>query len=151
MKCTCCGEETDVQYRLGDAAPAFQGMCRRCVLNWGEIDMACYDCGKWLSRTAYKLYGKYYCVQCFLKNTVITDETPSYAQTWISVKDRLPEPNTWVLVYVKYTIPVFEMERGIRKLSDVKKVFFDGRFIIANKPTHWMPLPQKPESEDDAE
>lgn len=34
MKCTCCGEETDVQYRLDDATPVFQGMCRHCVLYW---------------------------------------------------------------------------------------------------------------------
>lgn len=63
---------------------------------------------------------------------------------WISVKDRLPEKNTWVLCYVKWMIPVFEMERGIRKSSDVKKVFFDGEFRIENKPTHWMPLPELP-------
>ena len=67
---------------------------------------------------------------------------------WISVKDKLPEKNTWVLCYVKWMIPVFEMERGIRKYSDVKKVFFDGRFRIGDSVTHWMPLPPKPESED---
>lgn len=68
---------------------------------------------------------------------------------WISVKDRLPEKNTWVLCYVKWMIPVFEMERGIRKYSDVKKVFFDGRFRLGDSVTHWMPLPEPPESEDE--
>lgn len=36
MKCTCCGEETNIQYCLDDAIPAFQGMCRHCALNWSE-------------------------------------------------------------------------------------------------------------------
>ena len=71
MKCTCCGRETDVQYRLDDVTPAFQGMCRMCILYFGEKDMVCYDCGKLLSRT-YELRGHYYCKECFLLKAEIT-------------------------------------------------------------------------------
>lgn len=72
MKCTCCGEETNAQYRLNDVAPAFQGMCRHCALNWGEKDMVCYNCRKWLGRMAYELRGRYYCEECFLQKAEIT-------------------------------------------------------------------------------
>lgn len=72
MKCTCCGEETNIQYRLDDVTPAFQGMCRHCALNWGETDMICYDCRNRLGRTAYGLRGHYYCVSCFLQEAKIT-------------------------------------------------------------------------------
>ena len=65
---------------------------------------------------------------------------------WISVKDKMPELNTWVLIYAKFTIPVFEMERGIRKTGDVYKSFYNGRFSKHGElVTHWMPLPNPPE------
>lgn len=72
---------------------------------------------------------------------------------WISMKDRRPEPDTWALVYIKYYHPVFEIERGIQKTIDIKKMFYDGESFYCDfgTITHWMPLPQKPESEDDAE
>lgn len=72
MKCTCCGVETDVQYRLDDAAPVFQGMCEHCALHWGETDTVCYDCRKWLGRTVYELRGHCYCASCFLQEAKIT-------------------------------------------------------------------------------
>jgi len=71
MKCTRCGGETNVQYRLNDITPAFQGMCRMCALYWGEKDTRCYNCGKLLSRI-YELRGNYYCKECFLKKAAIT-------------------------------------------------------------------------------
>ena len=65
--------------------------------------------------------------------------------SWISVANRLPELNTWVLVYAKFLVPVFEMERGIRKTGDVYKAFYDGRFSKhGDMVTHWKPLPEKP-------
>ena len=67
---------------------------------------------------------------------------------WISVKDRLPEPNTWVLVYVKYTIPVFEFERGIRKRNNVIKYFYIDKFPQTGTITHWMPLPEPPKEQN---
>ena len=59
---------------------------------------------------------------------------------WISVKDRLPEPNTWVLVYSK---------QGSYMNLKVDYITRDGSWFNSLLVTHWMPLPQKPESEDD--
>lgn len=67
MKCTLCGEEAEKTYRVMDDAPAFRNVCRRCALYWGETAPICYDCRKWLGRTAYELRGHYYCEQCFLQ------------------------------------------------------------------------------------
>lgn len=75
---------------------------------------------------------------------------------WISIKDKLPEPRTWVLAYIKYPSPVFEIERGIHKTGDVKKVFYDGfydgfckdkSFCGSGTITHWQPLPKPPKGE----
>lgn len=67
---------------------------------------------------------------------------------WISVKDRRPEPNTWIMVYIKYPSPVFEFETGIQKMSGIKKVFYygEGFYCDFGTITHWMPLPEPPES-----
>lgn len=72
---------------------------------------------------------------------------------WINIKDRKPESETWALVYIKYPSPVFELERGIQKTSSVKKMFYDGESFYCDfgTITHWMPLPEPPESEVDAE
>lgn len=72
MKCTCCGEETEKTYRILNDAPMFQNVCRRCALYWGETDTVCYNCRKWLGRTAYELREHYYCEQCFLQEAEIT-------------------------------------------------------------------------------
>lgn len=56
---------------------------------------------------------------------------------WISVKDRLPEPKTKVLAHCTngrmLTVGYFDK---------------DLEFLKSGRVTHWMPLPQKPESED---
>ena len=64
-------------------------------------------------------------------------------QEWISVKDRLPENDTRVLVYL-----------NIKKLDANTYTFFDtdrmldGKWIRWNSYiTHWMPLPQPPKGE----
>ena len=54
---------------------------------------------------------------------------------WISVKDRLPEDDTWVLVYIKGRFSG-TMESDWFKNGDF--VYFGG---VA---THWMPLPEPP-------
>ena len=64
-------------------------------------------------------------------------------QQWISVKDRLPEENTEVLIYCK--------------TNSRKKVFFVDKIryfrglpiwqVWSGKVTHWMPLPQPPKGE----
>lgn len=69
---------------------------------------------------------------------------------WISVTDGLPEPNTEVLVYIKYPQPVLVMDRGIWKKDDIKKLFFDGEEFAPfdyGELSHWMPLPDLPKDD----
>ena len=64
-------------------------------------------------------------------------------QEWISVKDRLPEENTEVLIYCK--------------TNSGKEVFFVDKIcyfrglpiwqVWSEKVTHWMPLPEPPKGE----
>lgn len=62
---------------------------------------------------------------------------------WISVKDRLPDEGENVLTYgARPFYDVFYVNRLIDKKNG--EWLYDGV-------THWMPLPEKPESEDDAE
>lgn len=58
--------------------------------------------------------------------------------TWVSVKDRLPDPFTWVLVYSK---------QGNYMNLKVDYVH-SGRWFNSMCVTHWMPLPEPPESEE---
>lgn len=59
---------------------------------------------------------------------------------WISVKDRMPEQYTDVIVFIKGdTIAVDYVDEN----SDF---YYYGEYV-----THWMPLPTPPESESDAE
>lgn len=52
---------------------------------------------------------------------------------WISVKDRLPDTKTEVLVYTGTTV--------------FSHTFFATDSIIQSGITHWMPLPQPPKGE----
>lgn len=59
---------------------------------------------------------------------------------WISVKDRLPDEGENVLTYgARPFYDVFYINRLIDKKNG--EWLYDGV-------THWMPLPEKPESED---
>jgi len=53
---------------------------------------------------------------------------------WISVKDRLPEPNTRVLVYAK---------QGSYMNLRIDHIC-NGRWFFSMMVTHWMPLPELP-------
>lgn len=59
---------------------------------------------------------------------------------WISVKDRLPEPKAMVLAHCTngrmLTVGYFDK---------------DLEYLKSGRVTHWRPLPEPPESEDDAE
>lgn len=62
---------------------------------------------------------------------------------WVSIKDRMPEEGENVLTYgARPFYDVFYVNRLIDKKNG--EWLYDGV-------THWMPLPQKPESEGDAE
>jgi hypothetical protein len=58
---------------------------------------------------------------------------------WISVKDRLPEADTWVLV---------AFANGPRQVQDNKYMYTDKdygtQWLVMPEPLYWMPLPQPP-------
>ena len=66
----------------------------------------------------------------------ITSAPTVKMQGWISVKDRLPEEGTWVLVWEKQGFAYTD-----ELTSGGWKIGADNGAII----THWMPLPEPPE------
>lgn len=79
------------------------------------------------------------------------EEAPGVAE-WISVKDKMPEKGT----YDRYLVHVENVTNFNRLLDNViialwccDDWLYDG--WEDNRVTHWMPLPPKPESENDAE
>ena len=60
---------------------------------------------------------------------------------WISVKDRMPEKDIPVITYDKEGFMCID----IWKVNKWAIAWFNDEY------THWMPLPQKPESEDDTD
>jgi hypothetical protein len=68
---------------------------------------------------------------------------------WISVKDRLPEPNVRVLVRDP-SIPEFPRNDSnvvIGHLRGTNSYFLSGTWFVPDgfgQVTHWMPLPEPP-------
>jgi hypothetical protein len=65
---------------------------------------------------------------------------------WISVKDRLPEHETRVHIYLKEKTAWYDVMYGAYE-SDVQPTFYDDRtdsIIMLDEVTHWMPLPEPP-------
>ena len=102
-----------------------------------KMEKACLD-------TIIKVDGKQFTLRDRLDE--ITDEKIALLTAidaleqnngWISVKDRLPEPKTVVLAHCTngrmLTVGYFDKDLD---------------FLKSGRVTHWMPLPQKPESED---
>jgi hypothetical protein len=76
---------------------------------------------------------------------------------WISVSERLPGPNTPVLVCFNLLEPIFCKNRKVEKygLIEIDHIieyptdnfrWNDDTYHLA---THWMPLPQPPENKED--
>lgn len=63
---------------------------------------------------------------------------------WISVEDRLPEPNTLVLVVFKRHDEIRRRGFGTLQTHGVWYVSNEGMPPV----THWMPLPELPEEEN---
>ena len=68
-------------------------------------------------------------------------------QEWISVKDRLPEPITPVLVYRQSfgALPPYIKVDKMTLWNDDTQVWIDEVGNWKNVTTHWMPLPEPPE------
>ena len=64
---------------------------------------------------------------------------------WISVKERLPEEQTLVLLFIKYT-NVFKDEKKIILCGylNLKKKWIVFNFFDHFEVTHWMELPDQP-------
>lgn len=64
---------------------------------------------------------------------------------WISVSDRLPD----VLSPMSYEIYITTDGKYVRILRWMNKKFWDDRYLHNPIVTHWMPLPEPPQGEDD--
>ena len=59
---------------------------------------------------------------------------------WISVKDKLPDDSSWVLVYADGAMNCM----GYYKGKWVDWIQAQASNIIINDITYWMPLPERP-------
>ena len=71
------------------------------------------------------------------ENAIRMEEKQATSDGWISVKDRLPEKNTDVLIY------------NIEEYMGTDFLTKDGKWFWNEElpPTHWMPLPEPPKGE----
>ena len=74
---------------------------------------------------------------------------------WISVKDRLPEDDGKYMICCKYDFEICEFDAESQTFGYTYDEYDEmySRLVcwddyINKKVTHWMPLPQKPESEE---
>jgi hypothetical protein len=98
------------------------------------------------------------CPWCEIEELEAEIERLKQAGEWISVKNRLPERNTLVLITANgrtYTATLFDVD-GIeywavnnRGNSDDPSTKVER--VRATAITHWMPLPEPPEKEDSNE
>ncbi len=70
---------------------------------------------------------------------------------WISVKEKLPEKNTYVLMAATsgYVGTTFYTEPKIRKIDCKVSAWFEHANNYAYEVTHWMPLPKAPQEQGD--
>lgn len=73
-------------------------------------------------------------------------------QEWISVEERLPEPNTNVLIYVFFHNQ-WQIVKGWLSYCDKKFHISNSDYpSLTDIPvTHWMPLPEPPETKGETE
>jgi hypothetical protein len=87
--------------------------------------------------------GPEFIVWCMCKDDFLTGYQAAAPQ-WISVKERLPEMNEWVLVdgpiIVRLIEPPSSNWKGAYAWETDHESFYDFKDV-----THWMPLPKPPE------
>ncbi len=96
---------------------------------------------------AYKGYEGGVCMDALMEDALAVIkqlENKEPVQEWISVKDRLPEPNKLVLCW-------WESGDGEREHYGFATFQSHGVWYVSNEGmpevTHWMPLPQPPKGE----
>ena len=67
---------------------------------------------------------------------------------WISVKDRLPEKSVPVLICAAghRVTAYYDKVKEVFRLTEDENLYYLTEYV-----THWMPLPEPPESKSDAE
>jgi hypothetical protein len=121
-------------------------VCHRSPANWYNHSTRkhyCYECALILNREnerdAMRLFGHALC-------TIVEPKEEESQEEWISVKDRLPEPDVNVLCYSRAdyiegyycsTSKIFKPE-----IEDAGYMNNDNEMVI--DVSHWMPLPSPP-------
>ena len=63
--------------------------------------------------------------------------------TWISIKDQVPEPGTWIIYHAPNIFSAESAQMWIGMYN--KGVFYSKHgFFGGGEVTHWMPLPELP-------
>ena len=71
---------------------------------------------------------------------------------WIGVDDRLPHSGEWVLMYLNKYVGVDQYRAGFFSLHSWLSAadWTEDNYILnADNVTHWMPLPDPPEVDDE--
>lgn len=71
---------------------------------------------------------------------IMTEEYAKQKQRWIPVTERLPEDRNMVLATVDGVVRIAFYGNYMWEEIETYSIFY---------PTHWMPIPQPPESEDE--
>lgn len=91
--------------------------------------------------TQYEEYAEGTLLECFKKGAEWADAHPK--NQWISVKDKLPEPEQEVFLYDRdsvkhYAIGWLRKKKGYCK----SKWFVTNGYVTDESITHWMPIPK---------
>jgi hypothetical protein len=65
------------------------------------------------------------------------------AQRWIPVTEALPPPGSWVVVWQPATRDPWERGRQLAEFEDGE---FSGEYVETGDVTHWLPIPDPPET-----